>query len=54
MKKFILVGFAFLFSVSVSFAYRTFISIQTNGKTYYYCTAFGGTCLPTVIVTPQQ
>lgn len=52
MKKFILLSFALLLSVSASFGYRSFYLVQVNGEVRAWCDHSGGTCLPTVEVNP--
>lgn len=43
--------FALVFSVSSSFAYRTYVEIRANGEVISaWCVNDGGTCLPTVTI----
>lgn len=50
MKKFMLMFFASIFSVSVSFGYRNFYAVQVNEVVQMWCDDNGGTCLPTVTI----
>lgn len=50
MKKFVMVFFALVLSISSSFAYRIFYAIQVENDVIMWCDNDGGTCLPTVIV----
>lgn len=50
MKKLILLSFALLFSVSSTFAYRTWSYLEVGEEWYYHCYLDGGTCLPTVVI----
>jgi hypothetical protein len=54
MKKLILLGFALVFSVSSSFAYRIFYAAQVENKVAMWCKDSGGSCLPTHEVRPEQ